>query len=55
MSGDMFCCLPQFHLSSVLYKLQCADGLWDIRLQRADVHKHTCLHEGGIKIIGDYK
>ena len=43
MSGGMFGCLPQFHLSSILPKLQCADSLWDIRLQRTDVHKHTCL------------
>ena len=43
MSDDMFGRLPQFHLSSILSKLQCADGLWDIRLQWTDIHKHTCL------------
>ena len=49
MSDDMFGRLPQFYLSSILSKLQCADGLWDIRLQWTDIHKHTRLHEGGTK------
>jgi len=30
MPSDMHGCFPQFHLSSILSKLQCADGLWDI-------------------------
>ena len=45
MSGDMFGRLPQFHFSSILSKLQCTDGLWDIRLQCGVMFTniHACM------------
>ena len=39
----MFGSLSKFHLSNVLSKLQCADGLWDVGIQGTDVHKHASL------------
>jgi len=39
----MFGSLPKFHLSNILSKLQCADGLWNVGIQGTDVHKHASL------------